>query len=105
MGWLWLLAAGAVEIVMAVALKYSQGWTRPWPSALGVGAALASIYLLTRALAHLPLGMAYAIWTGIGSLGVVLLGMLLWGEQASWSRLLMIGMIVAGTVGLRMQEA
>lgn len=105
MGWLWLFAAGAVEIVMAVALKYSQGWTRPWPSALGVGAALASIYLLTRALAHLPLGMAYAIWTGIGSLGVVLLGMLLWGEQASWSRLLMVGMVVAGTVGLRMQEA
>ena len=105
MGWLWLFAAGAVEIVMAVALKYSQGWTRPWPSALGVGAALASIYLLTRALAHLPLGMAYAIWTGIGSLGVVLLGMLLWGEQASWSRLLMMGMVVAGTVGLRMQEA
>ena len=105
MGWWWLFAAGAVEIVMAVALKYSQGWTRPGPSVLGVGAALASIYLLTRALAHLPLGMAYAIWTGIGSLGVVLLGMLLWGEQASWSRLLMMGMIVAGTVGLRMQEA
>jgi len=105
MGWLWLFAAGAVEIVMAVALKYSQGWTRLGPSALGVGAALASIYLLTRALAHLPLGVAYAIWTGIGSLGVVLIGMVVWGEQASWSRLLMMGMIVGGTVGLRLQEA
>ena len=105
MGWLWLFAAGAVEIVMAVALKYSQGWTRLGPSALGVGAALASIYLLTRALAHLPLGVAYAIWTGIGSLGVVLIGMVVWGEQASWSRLLMMAMIVAGTVGLRLQEA
>jgi quaternary ammonium compound-resistance protein SugE len=105
MGWLWLFAAGAVEIVMAVALKYSQAWTRPGPSALGIGAALASIYLLTRALAHLPLGTAYAIWTGIGSLGVVPLGMLLWGESVSWSRLALIAMIVAGTVGFRLQQA
>lgn len=104
-GWVWLLAAGAVEIVMALALKYSLGWTRLWPSVLGIAAALGSIYLLTRALTHLPLGIAYAVWTGIGSVGVVLIGMAFWGESMAWSRLLLIAMIVVGTVGLRFQES
>jgi quaternary ammonium compound-resistance protein SugE len=105
MEWVYLLGAGLVEIVMALALKEAQAWTRLVPSVVGIGAALASIYLLTRSLAHLPLGTAYAIWTGIGSVGVVLVGIALFGEQASWLRLLCIGLVVTGTMGLRVLEA
>jgi quaternary ammonium compound-resistance protein SugE len=104
MAWLLLIAAGAVEILMALALKASEGWTRMVPSVLGVAAALASIFLLTLALRHLPAGTAYAVWTGIGSIGVALLGILAFGESASAVRLACIAMIVAGTAGLRFTE-
>ena len=103
--WWYLLVAGGVEIVMAIALKASQDWTRPVPSVLGLAAALASIFLLTRALKDLPLGTAYAIWTGIGSAGVVAVGILLLGERVTIERMLCLVLVVAGSIGLRWQSA
>jgi quaternary ammonium compound-resistance protein SugE len=105
MAWLLLVSAGLVEIVMAAALKASDGWSRPWPGVLGVAAGLLSIALLTQALKSLPTGMAYAVWTGIGAVGVALLGMLAHGDGASPIRLTCIGLIVAGIAGLRWTEA
>ena len=105
MAWLILLAAGLVEIVMAVALKAADGWSRPLPGAIGVLAALASIFLLTHAMKALPAGTAYAVWTGIGAVGVALLGMLVYGDSASPARLLCMGLVIAGVVGLRLVEA
>ena len=104
MAWLLLFAAGVVEILMALALKYSEGWTRPWPSALGIAAALLSIFLLTLALKQLPAGTAYAIWTGIGSVGITILGIVLFNESVSVLRLVFIGLIVAGTMGLKLLD-
>jgi quaternary ammonium compound-resistance protein SugE len=101
MGWLLLFAAGIVEIVMAVALKYTDGWTRVAPSVLGIGAALASIFLLTSALKSLPVGTAYAIWTGIGALGVTVGGIVLFNESSSPIRLACIALIVVGIAGLK----
>jgi quaternary ammonium compound-resistance protein SugE len=105
MSWWYLLAAGAVEIVMALALKASQDWSRLTPSLIGVVAGLTSIFLLTKALRELPLGTAYAIWTGIGSVGVVVLGIAAFGETASPLRLVCICLVVAGSIGLRWQTA
>jgi quaternary ammonium compound-resistance protein SugE len=104
MGWVLLLAAGLVEIAMAAALKQSEDWTRPVPSVVGVLTALVSIYLLARALRYLPLGPAYAVWTGIGSVGVVLMGVLFFGEALSAARLACIALVVGGTVGLRLAD-
>ncbi|SMC29442.1 quaternary ammonium compound-resistance protein SugE [Andreprevotia lacus DSM 23236] len=104
MAWVLLLAAGVVEIIMAMALKAAQGWTRPLPGAIGVAAALLSIYLLTRALQVLPAGTAYAVWTGIGALGVTVLGIVLHGDSASLPRLGCIALIAAGIAGLRVLE-
>lgn len=105
MGWIFLLAAGLVEIAMAAALKQSQDWSKLVPSAIGVLTALLSIYLLAKALRYLPLGPAYAIWTGIGSVGVVLMGVLLFGEALSAARMGCIALVIGGTVGLRFIES
>ncbi|WP_432731230.1 DMT family transporter [Variovorax sp. W6] len=105
MGWIFLLAAGLVEIAMAAALKQSEDWSRLVPSVIGVLTALLSIYLLARALRYLPLGPAYAIWTGIGSVGVVLMGVFFFGEALSAVRLACIAMVIGGTVGLRLVNA
>lgn len=105
MGWFFLLAAGLVEIAMAAALKQSQDWTRLVPSAVGVVTALVSIFLLAKALRYLPLGSAYAIWTGIGSVGVVLMGVLFFGDALSAPRLGCIALVIAGSVGLRLINA
>jgi quaternary ammonium compound-resistance protein SugE len=104
MGWIYLLGAGAAEVVMALALKRSEDWTRLGASALGVAAALLSIFLLTRALKQLPLATAYAVWTALGSLGVVAVGALWLKEPMGAGRLLCIALIVAGTAGLRTLE-
>ena len=98
MAWLILVAASAVEIVMALALKYADGWTRFWPSVIGIAAALGSVFLLTLAMKQLPAGTAYAIWTGIGSVGITVLGIMLFGDSPSVARLLCIAMIVGGVV-------
>ncbi|MCD0505014.1 DMT family transporter [Bordetella petrii] len=105
MGWTYLLAAAGLEIVMGLGLKLNQGWTRPLPSALAVLAGLGSIYLLAKALQTLPVGTAYAIWTGLGALGLVILGIALFGESAHWQRLLFLGLTAVGLIGLRYVEA
>lgn len=104
MAWLLLLAASMVEVAMAIALKASQGWMRPLPSVLGVGLALLSIFLLTHALKALPSGTAYAVWTGVGAVGVALFGIAVHGEDTSPARLLCIGMVIGGVIGLRFLE-
>jgi len=102
MSWIYLLLAGLFEIGFAMGLKYSQGFTRLWPSLGTAVAAAISLWLLTQALRTLPVGTAYAIWTGIGALGVAILGIFLFGDSASWPRLACIGLIVAGVVGLKL---
>lgn len=102
MAWGVLLLAGLLEIGWAIGLKYTDGFTRLWPS-VGTGAALiASMVLLGTALRTLPLGTAYAVWTGIGTIGTAILGMVLLGEPASAIRLLCIALIVAGILGLKL---
>jgi len=103
--WVLLIGAGVVEVVMAFALKQSESWTRLLPSVLGVAAALGSVFLLALALKRIPMATAYVVWTGIGAVGVVGVGVLLLGESAAPLRLLCIALVVAGTVGLRVLEA
>jgi quaternary ammonium compound-resistance protein SugE len=101
MAWLLLFLAGVLEIGWAVGLKYTQGFTRPVPTALTMASMAASLGLLGLALRTLPLGTAYAIWTGIGTLGTAVLGIALFGEEAGVARLACIGLIVAGIIGLK----
>ncbi|HYQ37718.1 MAG TPA: quaternary ammonium compound efflux SMR transporter SugE [Pseudomonas sp.] len=102
MPWLILLLAGLLEVGWAVGLKYTDSFTRPLPTILTIAAMLASIALLGLALKALPLGTAYAIWTGIGAVGTVLAGVLLFGESLAPLRLLSILLIVAGLIGLKL---
>ena len=105
MAWVYLLLAGVFEIGFAIGLKYTEGFTRLWPSVGTVVSAAISLWLLTQALKAIPLGTAYAIWTGIGALGVATLGIVLFSESASPARLLCIAVIVAGVVGLKLASA
>lgn len=105
MTWIILVAAGLLEVTWAVGLKYTEGFSRPLPTALTLAAMAASVGLLGLALRHLPLGTAYAIWTGIGTVGTVIFGIAVLGEAASPLRLLCIGMIVGGIVGLKLSTA
>ena len=100
--WLILFIAGLCEVGWAVGLKYSEGFSRLWPSAATLVAMIASVVLLGWSLKALPLGTAYAVWTGIGAVGTAILGMLLFGESREVARLLSIGLIVAGIVGLKL---
>jgi len=102
MAWVILFFAGLSEVGWAVGLKYTEGFTRLVPSALTLTCMLVSILLLGLALKTLPLGTAYAVWTGIGTIGTALLGIALFGESASAIRLACIGLIVAGIVGLKL---
>lgn len=102
MAWLILLGASAVEILMALALKYANGWTRLWPSVGGIVAALCSVFLLTLAMKHLPAGTAYVIWTGIGSFGITVLGIVLFGDPVSAPRLACLALIVVSVAGLKL---
>ena len=104
MAWAILLAASVVEILMGLSVKYADGWTRPIPSILGVLTALGSVYLLTLAMKELPAGTAYAAWTGIGSVGITVLGMVLFGDPVTWFRIACIAMIVVAVAGLRFVE-
>lgn len=101
MAWIYLFIAGLLEIGWAIGLKYSEGFTRLWPSLGTVAAMIASFAMLGLALRDLPLGSAYAIWTGIGTAGTVVLGILLFGEPADALRLGCIALIISGVVGLR----
>ena len=102
MAWAVLFAAGLLEICWAIGLKYTEGFTRLVPSVLTLAAMAGSILLLGLALKTLPIGTAYAVWTGIGAVGTAILGIYLFGEPASVLRLASIGLIVAGIVGLKL---
>nr|WP_191086287.1 multidrug efflux SMR transporter [Roseococcus microcysteis] len=101
MAWLTLGAAGLFEIAWAVGLKYTVGFTRLWPSVFTVSAMVASFWLLSLALKVLPIGTAYAVWTGIGATGTAIIGMAFLGDAVSLPRLLGIGMIVGGILVLK----
>ena len=102
MAWILLFIAGLMEIGWAIGLKYADGFTRPVPSVLTLACMLGSIVLLGFALKTLPVGTGYAVWTGIGTVGTALLGIALCGEPATTLRLLSIGLIVSGIVGLKL---
>jgi quaternary ammonium compound-resistance protein SugE len=105
MSWLLLLIAGLLEVVWAIGLKYTEGFTRLWPS-VGTGAAMvASVVLLGLAMRTLPVGTAYAVWTGIGAVGTVILGIVLFAEPATAARLGCVALIVAGIAGLKLTSA
>ena len=104
MAWFLLVGAGLLEIVWAFALKISEGFTRFWPSAIAVVAAIISIVMLSLALRSLPVGTAYAVWVGIGAVGVALAGIIFLGESASFARLALLALILIGIVGLRLVE-
>lgn len=102
MSWVYLFVAGLLEIGWAIGLKYTEGFTRLIPTLWTGAAFLSSIFLLGIALKTLPVGTAYAVWTGIGSVGTAILGVYLLGEPATAIRLACIGLIVAGIVGLKL---
>ena len=102
MPWLILLVAGLLEVGWAVGLKYTEGFTRLWPSLATFVALIASVLLLALAVRHLPLGTAYAVWTGIGTVGTVIVGIAVFGESASALRLLCLAAIVGGIIGLKL---
>ena len=102
MAWAVLFAAGLLEIGWAIGLKYTEGFTPLIPSVLTLAAMAGSIILLGLALKTLPIGTAYAVWTGIGAVGTALLGIALFGEPATAARLASIGLIVSGIVGLKL---
>jgi quaternary ammonium compound-resistance protein SugE len=99
--WILLVVAGLFEIGWAVGLKYTEGFTRFWPTAGTVAAMVVSIALLGVAIRELPVGTAYAVWTGIGAVGTVILGMVLFGDSATWARLSCLGLILTGIAGLK----
>jgi quaternary ammonium compound-resistance protein SugE len=99
--WVILFVAAVFEIGWAVGLKYTAGFTRLWPSVATLAAMAASMYLLALAARVLPIGTAYAVWTGIGAIGTAALGMVLFHEPATAARLACMGLIIAGVVGLR----
>src|SRR3712207_5979773 len=101
MAWVVLFIAGLLEVVWAVGLKYTQGFTRLWPSVWTVGAMAASFLLLAHALKTLPVGTAYAVWTGIGAVGTVAVGMAFLGEPREVGRVVCVLLIVTGIVGLK----
>jgi quaternary ammonium compound-resistance protein SugE len=101
MPWLILLLAGVLETAWAVGLKFTDGFSRPVPTVLTVVALIGSVWLLAIAVRSLPLGTAYAVWTGIGAVGTVIVGILRFGESASPVRLFCVGLIVAGLIGLK----
>jgi quaternary ammonium compound-resistance protein SugE len=102
MAWLYLLIAGLLEVGWAIGLKYTEGFSRLWPSLATIAAMILSLGFLGLALKTLPVGTAYAIWTGIGAVGTAMLGIYLFAEPATAMRLACMGLIVAGIVGLKL---
>jgi quaternary ammonium compound-resistance protein SugE len=101
MSWFILIAAGLLEIVWALGLKYTHGFTRPLPSALTIAAIAGSMWLLATAAKTLPIGTAYAVWVGIGAVGTALGGIVLMGEPASVGRLTLLALLVLAIIGLK----
>ncbi len=105
MNWFILFLAGLLEIAWAIGLKYSEGFTKFWPSVWTVITMVASMVLLAIAMKSLPVGTAYAIWVGIGAVGTVVLGIVLFNESADFWRMASVGLIVAGIVGLKLASS
>ena len=102
MAWVLLLVAGLFEVGWAIGLKYTEGFTRVWPSVFTLAAMTASVVLLGMAMKSLPVGTSYAIWVGVGAVGTAILGIILFSESANAGRLFSLGLIVAGIVGLKL---
>jgi quaternary ammonium compound-resistance protein SugE len=105
MSWILLFLAGVLEILWAIGLKYTEGFTRPAPTALTLAAMAASFYLLSLALRTLPLGTAYAVWVGIGAVGTALAGVLLFDEPMSTLKAISLVLVVAGIAGLKLASS
>jgi quaternary ammonium compound-resistance protein SugE len=105
MAWVVLFSAGFVEIIFALSLKYNQGFTRLWPSVITALSGIGSFGLLMWAIKTLPLGTAYAVWTGIGAVGVAILGIFLFKESMDWLRLVSIGLVIVGIMGLKFTDS
>ncbi len=102
MAWLFIAVAGTFEVVWAIGLKYTEGFTRLWPSVVTGVAVILSMLFLAQGVRTLPIGTAYAVWTGIGAAGTAILGVILFGESKDLARLGSILLIIAGIVGLRL---
>ncbi len=102
--WLILLCAGLFEIVWAIGLKYTHGFSRFWPSVITAAAMLASVVLLGVAMKSLPVGTAYAVWVGVGAIGTAILGIILFNEPASLARILSLFLILLGIIGLKLSS-
>jgi len=100
--WVLLLVAGLLEVGWAIGLKYTDGFTKVWPSVFTLAAMTGSVVLLGIAMKSLPVGTSYAVWVGVGAVGTAILGIVLFGESANLGRLLSLGLIVAGIVGLKL---
>ncbi len=102
MNWLILVLAGLFEIVWAIGLKYTDGFTRLWPTVGTVTAMVISVGLLGLAMKSLPVGTAYAVWVGVGAVGTAILGILLFDESANWGRVVSLLLIIIGIIGLKL---
>ncbi|PLC49619.1 quaternary ammonium compound-resistance protein SugE [Pollutimonas subterranea] len=100
--WIVLFIAGLLEVGWAIGLKYTVGFTRLWPSVGTILAMVVSVLLLGLAMRQLPVGTAYAVWVGVGAVGTVILGIFLFGDSASPARLISVGLIIAGIIGLKL---
>lgn len=105
MAWFLLFSAGIAEIVFALSLKYNEGFTKLWPSIVTMASGGCSFYLLTLAIKTLPLGTAYAVWTGMGAVGIAILGIILFKESSDWYRILSITLVIAGIIGLKLTDS
>jgi quaternary ammonium compound-resistance protein SugE len=105
MAWLLLIAAGFVEIIFALSLKYNAGFTKLVPSIVTVISALSSFGLLMLAIRTLPLGTAYAVWTGMGAVGVAIMGVILFKEPMDWLRLFSMSLVIIGIIGLKLTDS
>ncbi len=104
MAWVLLTVAGCAEIIFAISLKYNEGFTRLWPSIVTMASGGASFYLLMVAIKSLPVGTAYAVWTGMGAVGVAVLGIFLFKESTDLFRLISIMLVVVGIIGLKLSH-
>ncbi|WP_307658978.1 quaternary ammonium compound efflux SMR transporter SugE [Variovorax paradoxus] len=105
MAWMLLLVAGLLEVGWAIGLKYTDGFTKLWPSIFTIAAMVISVVLLGIAMKSLPVGTSYAIWVGVGAVGTAILGIFLFGESAAPGRLVSLGLIVAGIAGLKLASS
>jgi quaternary ammonium compound-resistance protein SugE len=105
MAWVILVLAGLFEVGWAIGLKYTEGFTRTWPTVWTFAAMIISLWLLGIAMKSLPVGTAYAVWVGVGAVGTVILGIVLFGEPANAGRLVSVALIIVGIVGLKVATA